>query len=184
MRRPGPARARIAAPLVFGALALLAWAAPLAPGAAPTPAFALALLAAAGGASWIVALASSDPFPVLRGLPIGVGVAWGARVVWATLGAITLAAGQAVAAGLAQSPTPHTFFTGTGLPALAIGVLGANYAITLFPRADHAERALGVALAVAMAASLMIPLLGWSLLLAALLHSARRLRRWAWLEAA
>jgi len=182
-RRPGPARARLVPPLAFGALSLLAWAAPLAPEAVPTLALALALLAAAGGASWIVALAASDPFPLLRGLPIGVGVAWGARVVWATLGAITLAAGHALAAGFAQPPAPQAIFAGTGLAALAIGVLGANYAITLFPRADHAERVLGVALAVAMAASLMIPFLGWSLLLAALLHSARRLKHWAWLEA-
>jgi hypothetical protein len=73
---------------------------------------------------------------------------------------------------------------GTALAALAIGTLGANYAVTLFPRGDHAERILGIALAVSLAASLMFYFLGWAVLLAALVHSARRLPRWPLQEAA
>jgi len=109
---------------------------------------------------------------------------WGARVAWAALGAVTLAAGQAVGAGLSPAPAADPPVLGTALVALAIGVLGANYAITLFPRTDHAERILGIALAISIAASIMIYFLGWALLLAALLHSARRLPRWARSEAA
>jgi hypothetical protein len=183
-RRPGAARARLAQPLVFCALSVLAWIAPLAPEARTTVAIGLALLAASGIASWIVALAASDPFPVVRALPLGVGVVWGARVAWAAFGALALAAGQASGAGLAAPPAPDPPVAGTALAALAIGTLGANYAVTLFPRGDHAERILGIALAVSLAASLMFYFLGWAVLLAALFHSARRLPRWPLQEAA
>jgi hypothetical protein len=176
--RPGPARARLLPPLALGALGALVWSFPLAPEAVPTVALGLALLAASGVASWIIALAASDPYPVLRNLPLGVGVVWGARVVWAALAAVTLAAGQAAAAGIAGAHTPPQAFLGLVLPALAIGVLGANYAITLFPRADLADRILAVALAFSLAASLMIYFLGWLVLLVTLVHSARRLRGW------
>jgi len=37
-------------------------------------------------------------------------------------------------------------------------------------------------LSIAMAASLMIPLLGWILLLTAVIHSARRVPRWSRIE--
>jgi hypothetical protein len=183
-RRPGPARGRLAQPLVFGVLAVLAWLVPIAPPAVTTVAIALSLLAAAGVASWIVALAASDPFPVVRVLPLGVGVVWGARVAWAALGAVALAAGQAMGASLAPPSSPPAPVAGPALAAFAIAALGANYAITLFPRADHAERVLGIALGIALAASLMFYFLGWALLLAALVHSARRLPRWARQEAA
>jgi hypothetical protein len=177
-RRPGPARGRLAQPLVFGALSVLVWFVPIAPGAVTTVAIGLVLLAAAGIASWIVALAASDPFPVVKALPVGVGVVWGARVAWAALGAVALAAGQAVGAGFAPPPAADAPVAGAALAAFAVAVLGANYAITLFPRADHAERILGIALAIALAASLMFYFVGWAVLLVALLHSARRLPRW------
>jgi hypothetical protein len=177
-RRPGPARSALVAPLALGALSIAVWALPLAPEARPVAALGLALLAASGVASWIVALTASDPFAIVRGLPLGVGVVWGARVLWAALAAVMLGAGHALAAGFAEGHAPAAFLAGVALPALAIGVLGANYAVTLFPRADHAERILTIALAVALAGSLMFPFLGWALLLAALLHSARRLPSW------
>jgi len=62
-------------------------------------------------------------------------------------------------------------------------VLGVHYGITLYPRAEHAQRMLLLSLAIAMAASVMIPMLGWVLLLTAVLHSARRVPRWDRLEA-
>jgi hypothetical protein len=182
--RPGPARRALVAPLLLGALSVAVWALPLAREARPVAALALALLAASGVASWIVALTASDPFAIVRVLPLGVGVVWGARVLWAALGAVMLGAGQALAAGFADGHAPAAFLAGVALPALAIGLLGANYAVTLFPRADHAERILSIVLAISVAGSLMFPLLGWALLLAALLHSARRLPRWATREPA
>jgi hypothetical protein len=168
----------------FGALAVLAWIAPLAPAARTTVAIGLALLAAPGSrrGSWRWPRATRSP--VVRALPLGVGVVWGARVAWAAFGALALAAGQASGAGLATPPAPDPRVAGTALAALAIGAAGANYAVTLFPRGDHAERILGIALAVSLAASLMFYFLGWAVLLAALLHSARRLPRWPLQEAA
>src|SRR3989442_1449209 len=83
---------------------------PLAPLARARVALALALVAAAGVASWIVALVASDPFPVVRGLPLGVGVVWGARLAWAAFGALALAAGQALGAGLSPAPSPPASF--------------------------------------------------------------------------
>jgi hypothetical protein len=56
--------------------------------------------------------------------------------------------------------------------------LAVNYSLTLFPHAAVAQRLFNLALGVAIAVSLMIPMLGWVALLAALLHSARRLPRW------
>src|SRR5439155_470759 len=150
-RRPGPARARLASPWIFGALSVLAWKLPIAPLARASVALALALVAAAGVASWIVALVTSDPFPVVRGLPLGVGVVWGARLAWAAFGALALAAGQALGAGLSPAPSPPASFAGTALVTFAIGALGANYGVTLFPNVDlwrdpiAAKRRLGFA---------------------------------------
>jgi len=51
--------------------------------------------------------------------------------------------------------------------------------VSLFPRAAEAERLFALSIAIALAASLMIPLLGWIVLLVALLHSSRRVSRWS-----
>ena len=65
---------------------------------------------------------------------------------------------------------------------LAITLLGVHYGMTL-GNAPLAQRFLTLALAISMAASIMIPLLGWILLLTAVIHSARRVPRWSRLEA-
>jgi hypothetical protein len=65
---------------------------------------------------------------------------------------------------------------------LGIAALGVNYGVTLFPRADVAQRLLGLSLGLAVAASIMIPLSGWVVLLFAVAHSARRLTQWPRLE--
>jgi hypothetical protein len=181
--RPGPARARLAPPLLFGALSIAARALPIAPPIAHFAAFALALACAASWAEWIIAVTAGDPFPVAKSLPIGLGVAWGARVAWAALAGLALVAGHALA-GRALDPGPlGLFLAWTGGAALGIGVLGANYGITLYPRGSHAQRLLALSLGVALAASLMLPLLGWVVLLTAIAHSLRRLPRWARAEA-
>ena len=181
-RRPGAARERIASPLALGVFSILAWMLPVAPEGVATVAFAVAILSAVGLATWIVGLAASDPSPVVRTLPLGVGVVWGARVVWAALGALALGAGQALALGFGPAHPPGASFTTVALIAFAIGTLGANYAVTLHPRSDHADRVLGIALAISLAASLMMYYMGWLLLVAGLLLSARRLPRWSWQE--
>jgi len=177
-RRATPARQRAITPLILLALSALVWAFPIAPPLARALAFAFSLLAATAFAEWIISAAGTDPFSVLRTLPVGVAVVWGARVAFAAAGAALLVAVQAACARPLAPPALRFHLVWIGAAALAIGVLGANYAITLYPRAEHAQRVLALSLALAIAASLMIPLVGWVLVFTALLHSARRLPRW------
>lgn len=182
--RHGPTRHAAMLPLALWMASLLAWCLPGEPALRHAVAFALALLAAAALAEWLAMLAGSDPFAALRVLPVGVLSAWAARFVWAVAGALVLVAGQAVAA---RELAPHArlvLMVWSGGAALAIATLGVNYGVTLFPRADVARRMLGLSLALAMAASVMIPLSGWIVLLTAVLHSARRLPRWSRIEEA
>ncbi len=182
--RIGAMRRTAALPVAFGVASLLAWQLPGEPALHHFTAFALALLAAAALAEWLVVLAGSDPFAALRVLPVGVMTVWGARAVWGLVGALGLVATQAVAA---RELSPHAlqlFLGWSGAATVAIAALGLNYGVTLFPRADVARRMLGLSLGLAMAASIMIPLSGWIILLTAVLHSARRLPRWARLEEA
>ncbi|HYM81097.1 MAG TPA: hypothetical protein VEY91_06765 [Candidatus Limnocylindria bacterium] len=145
-------------------------------------AFVLAMLSGATLAEWLVALAGSDPFAILRALPIGVAPVWWGRVVWAVVGAVVLVAGHALAARELSPEALRLFLAWIGGAVLGIAVLGVNYGVTLFPRADIAQRLLGLSLALAVITSVMFPLAGWIVLLSALLHSARRLTRWDRLE--
>ena len=177
-------RRTAAVPIAIGIASLLAWQLPGEPAFRHFVAFALSLLAAAGLAEWLVVLAGSDPFTALRVLPVGVMTVWGARAVWSVAGALCLVATQAIAAHELSARALQLFLIWSGAATVAIGVLGVNYGVTLFPRVDVASRMLGLSLALAMAASVMLPLSGWIILLTAVLHSARRLPRWAWLEEA
>ena len=182
--RIGTMRRAAALPIAFGFASLLAWQLSGEPALRHFTAFALALLAAAALAEWLIVLAGSDPFAALRVLPVGVMTVWGARAVWGVVGALGLVAAQAVAA---RELSPHAlqlFLVWSGAATIAIAALGLNYGVTLFPRADLARRMLGLSLGLAMAASIMLPLSGWIILLTAVLHSARRLPRWARLEEA
>ena len=175
-------RRTAAVPIAFGVASLLAWQLPGEPAFRHFVAFALSLLAAAGLAEWLIVLAGSDPFAALRVLPVGVMTVWGARAIWAVVGALGLVATQAIAARGLSAHALQLFLAWSGAATVAIGVLGINYGVTLFPRVDVASRMLGLSLVLAMAASIMLPLSGWIILLTAVLHSARRLPRWAWLE--
>jgi hypothetical protein len=178
LRNP-PVQARGRSLIVVMALSALVWRLPVDPAFAHLAAFALALTAGALLAGWLIELAGADPFATLRGLPLGAAPVWGARAAWALTGAGALAAFQVLARPALAPPALAVFLAWTAGAALALGLYGAQLGITLHPRADHARRVLGVSLAVAVAASLMIPLLGWVLLLAALVHSAIGLRRWS-----
>jgi hypothetical protein len=184
-RAPSAARARVLPPLVFGAASAAMWMVPLEPPALVRAlAFGLALIAAAMLAEWLVALSGSDPFAALRGLPVGAADVWMARFAWALGAVAALLVAHAVAARSLSPGALQVHLVWTGVAALAIAALGVNYGVTLFPRADLASRLLALSLGVALAASLMIPLSGWVLLLAAVIHSARRLPRWSRLEEA
>lgn len=183
--RPSAARIRALVPLVLAAASAAVWWLPAAAAAdRHALAFALALMAAATWAEWIVTVSGSDPFAALRTLPLGAAAVWGARVAWALLGAAVLVVVQAAATRGLAPPALRFSLAWTGIAAFSIGALGVNYATTLFPRADVAGRQLTLTLVVAMAASFVLPLSGWVVLLTALLHSARRLPRWAWTEEA
>jgi hypothetical protein len=186
--RPGPLRGRLVPALLLALASALAWRLPGDPRLAGFLAFAVALLAAAAFAEWIVELCGSDPFAVLRALPVGPGALWGARFASALLAALLLAGAHAAVRATA-TPDPWTpalrlQLVSTGLATLLVCTLGANYGLTLFPRSDHAARMLAVTLGLSIAASLMIPLMGWVILLAGWIHSARRLPRWFALEEA
>ncbi len=170
--------------LALVAASFMAWQIPGEPGLRHFVALALALVAAASLAEWLIALAGSDPFAALRVLPVSVMTVWGARVVWGVAAALVLMAGQAIAARELSPRALQLFLVWSGAATLAIAVLGVNYGLTLFPRADVARRMLGLSLGLAMAASIMLPLSGWIILLTAVLHSARRLPRWASIEEA
>ena len=64
------------------------------------------------------------------------------------------------------------------IPGLAIALLGLHYAITLAPQASAAENLYFGWLGIAVAGSLMVPLMGWGVLIAGLIHSTRRLDLW------
>jgi hypothetical protein len=181
VRRPALGRAAVIFLLTW-ALSLGAWRLPAELALRHFVAFGLALLASAALAQWLVGHSGSDPFAGLRVLPVGLADVWGARVAWGVLGTVMIVAGHAI---MARELAPHAmkvFLTWSGLASLGIAILGVNYGVTLFPRADVAERMLGLSLGLAMAASIMLPLSGWIVLLTAILHSARRLTHWSRLE--
>jgi hypothetical protein len=180
--RPTAARSRAVAPVVLVAASAGCWLVPLEPPMAHLLAFACALMAAAATAEWIVSLSSTDPFEILRGLPLGAGAVWGSRASWALVLAAAIVAGNAATARSLEPAALHVFLVWGFCASLAIGLLGVHYGMTLFPRADLAQRFLALTLGIAMAASLMIPLLGWIVLLTAVLHSARRVPRWSRME--
>jgi hypothetical protein len=180
--RHGPTRRAALLPIALGVASWLAWRLPGESAFRHAVAFAFALLAAAALAEWLAVLAGSDPFAALRVLPVGVATVWGARFVWVVAGALALDAGQAAAAGELAPHAQRVLLVWIAGAALAIGTLGVNYGVTLFPRPDVARRMLGLSLALAVAASVMLPLSGWIVLLAAVIHSALRLPRWSRLE--
>ena len=145
-------------------------------------AFAAALLAATTFAEFLIELAGADPLPVLHGLPLGAGAMWMSRAASAILFTVVVAAGQAVSARPLAPAALGVLLVWLIAASLAITLLGVHYGMTL-GNASVAQRFLTLTLAIAMATSIMIPLLGWIVLLTAVIHSARRVPRWARLEA-
>ncbi|MBI5711412.1 MAG: hypothetical protein HZC42_14095 [Candidatus Eisenbacteria bacterium] len=180
--RPTPARGPAVTWLAITVLAAAVWLAPVERPLAGMLSAALVLAAAAALGDWLLALACCDPFAALRGLPLGPRAVWGARATWVAAGALATAALLALAARGLDSGARATFLVWCAGATLAVGLLAVHYGMTLFPRGAAARRLFGLMLGLALAASLMIPLFGWLVLLAALVHSARRLPRWWRLE--
>lgn len=177
-------RERLAGLLLATLAAFAAWLLPAPPEIRRALAFALVLLAAGFAGVWIVALTASDPFGALRPLPIALGAIWGARLAWLVLAVVPAAVLHAV---LAPGLAPAARFglaLWWSLAALALGVLALHYALTLYPRGGAAENLFVAWLGVSAAASLMVPFMGWLVLIAGLIHVTRRLSRWRTLEPA
>lgn len=185
--RVGPVARQFATASLFWLLSVAAWWLPTFAHARDlgyVAAFVLALIGSAALGEWLVALSGSDPFATLRTLPLGVATVWGARFALAATATVLLLLAHGLAA---RGLSPHAlrlFLVWVGGATLAITALAVNYGVTLFPRADVARRMFGLSLGLAVVASLMIPLLGWLVLLSAVIHSARRLSGWARLEEA
>jgi hypothetical protein len=193
--RPTAARRRLGPALTFLALSIAVWFLPL--GSLLTPldredaasvahfvAFALSLAAAGSVGEWLIALSGEDPYAVLRVLPVGVEHVWLSRAASALVFAVIAVAAQAAAARPLSPEALQYLLVWIGGATLMITLLGVNYGITLFPRHDLAQRFYAVWLGFSIAASLMIPLMGWLVLIAAVIHSALKLRHWAQREEA
>lgn len=175
-------RRHFIAALAATALSAAAWGLPAPPAASHLIGLALALVSAAAFGEWLIALAGADPFLLLRAQPCPLGPAWSARAAWA-LGAGLLLGGVQLAASGTLQPHARQLLAGwVAIAAFVISLLAVHYGLTLYPRTARAAHMLSLTLGLAMAASLMIPLAGWIVLLTALVHSAQRLPRWARLE--
>ena len=176
---------RSRAPRTKLALALAVAVASVALWGGPAPvrglAFAGALVAIAAFGEWLVVLGASDPFAVLRSLPVRAGSIWTARMLIALTALAALLAAHALASG-AGAPVLRLSLTWLAVAGVAIFALAIQLQLTLYPRHEPALRLFGLMLVLALVCSLMIPLLGWVVLLAAVVHSSRRLSRWWRLE--
>lgn len=176
--RPGLPRRRLAAALPWLAAASVLWWLPIEPRLLHFAGFAMSLVAAGLFGEWLLALAGADPFLATRILPVPAAPLWAARAAWASLVAAAILLAQA---GAVRSLAPQAlgvYAVWVGCATLAVGLLAVHYGITLHPRADEARRLYGLSLGLAIAASLMIPLMGWIVLLTAVIHSLRRVPRW------
>ena len=138
--------------------------------------------AALGG--WAIARSCADPPQVMRPLPLSTADAWRARGAGL---AMVLAAVVLANIALAGSlpPLARDGLALAWLPSGAIvAFLGLHYGLTLAPRATAAENLYYGWLAVAVVASWMVPLLGWTVMFAGIVHSGRRLSRAARQDAA
>ena len=180
--RPTSARARLVAPVVLALASFGVWLLPLEPPLARLLAFAGGLTAAATFAEFLIALAGEDPTAVMKTLPIGAWPVWLSRTAWVLLWALVLAAGSVFLARPLAAHALQVLLVWETCAAIAIGLLCLHDGMTLGHNAAAAQRFLTLTLAISMAASIMIPLLGWIVLLTAVVHSARRVPRWARIE--
>lgn len=176
--RAAGTRARWLGAVVASALASLAWWSGAEPQQARALAFVGFTVASAFLGGWAVLRVCGDPSDLIRPLPIPLGALWRARFTQLALALFVLAALQAGLASGFPIPARIGQFVTWFLPGLALATLGLHYGITLHPRADVAENLYYGWLGVAVCASLMIPFMGWAVLLAGLIHSSLRLSRW------
>jgi len=176
--RSAGTRARLAGALVASAFASLAWWSGAEPLLARAQSFVGFTIASAFLGGWAVLRVCGDPADLIRPLPLSLRALWRARFGQLALALFLLAALQAGLANGFPLPARIGQFVTWFLPGLALATLGLHYGITLYPRSDVAENLYYGWLGVAVCASLMIPFMGWAVLLAGLIHSSLRLSRW------
>jgi hypothetical protein len=174
--RPTSARARMVFVALFAAASVVPWLRSM-----PAPeqrafSFAAFTLACTALGAWAIARVCSDPPATLRPLPLPLGAVWRARFVPMVAGVVVLAVFDALLATHVPVVGRVGLVVTWIIPGLAIAVLGLHYAITLAPQERAAENLYFAWLGVAIAGSLMVPLMGWAVLIAGLIHSTRRLR--------
>lgn len=176
-RRSPELFSRCAAAVVFTLLALLSWFAPQPPAGRAALSFGAYLGAMGALGLWAAALVGREPPPLWRPLPVRMLDAWRARATTLLLVGLALPfAGSAFAAGMSVPAR-----AGVALlwwPAgVMVSLLALHHALTLYPEARTAERVTTSWLTVSITTSLMIPLLGWIVLLGGFIHATRRLAR-------
>jgi hypothetical protein len=181
MARARPVRSSVLMAAAWALASAGVWFTPLAGPTAQFLGFGLALIAAFTWAEVLILLGGEDPPGLMRALPTGPRALWTARAIEAVTGAAVLALLQLLLARV--EPGPRGLQSACVFAAaLALGLLGAQYGITIGRQAPVARRFLALTASIAMAASLMITLLGWFILLAGVVHSAVRVSRWWSLE--
>lgn len=175
--RRGPSRARAGLALLLAALALLAWASGAPPVLRRAQSFAAFLPACAALGAWAITRAGDLPASLHRPLPIAPRDAWWARARVMTAAILVLALLVTGLAALQHQGGLGGLALVWPLPGLAVALLGLHQGLTLPSHASTAEALYLGWLGVMLAASWMIPLLGWIVLAAALAHSLRRLPR-------
>ncbi len=176
-RRHAPSRTRLIAAGVFALLAVLAWSSGAPPLLRRAQSFIGFMLVAASLGTWAIARAGDLPASFHRPLPIRPRDAWWARATPIAIALTLLAAVAAIAAALTGAAGLGGIAAIWPAPALAAALLGLHHGLTLPSHASTAENLYIGWLGVMLAASWMIPLLGWVVLVAALAHSLRRLPR-------
>jgi len=175
--RAGSPRARLAFTALLLVLSIAAWFAGSDPREQLAQAFAGFSLAIALLGAWAAWRAAGDPPTALRPLPLSLGDSWRARAlpllvllgVMLALHATVPAVPWRARVDLALSWT---------LPALLVPLLGLHLGLSLPGRPRVAENLYYGWLAAGVIASLSIPFFGWGMLIAAFVHTTRRLSRW------
>ena len=161
----------------FALAGLAAWALPRPPIERAALAFAGQMLTAAALGAWAASLVTGDPASLWRPLPLAPRRVWGARVRPLVIAMLVLPIAHAACAAPLGAPARAGIVLSWPIPALLVATLGLHHALSLYPDARAASRVTTTWLGVSVAASLMIPLLGWIVLFAGAVHAARRVAR-------
>lgn len=176
--RAGSPRARLAFALLFLALSVTAWFAGRELIERRAIAFAAFSIACTGLGAWAAWRAAGDPPSALRPLPFSLADAWRARAIplGVTLGAVL------VLHALLPPGVPAFARIGLAitwaLPAILITLLGLHLGLSLAGSPSVAENLYYGWLMAAVVASLAVPLLGWTVVIAAFFQATRRMPRW------